>query len=252
MSLAPEPHLVYKIGNATINPFPYPHIYVENVFPDDYYTKLQAMLPDPDAMRPIEEVRPVRGYKERFILQMKDEDLAVLPEEKRAFWSEMHGWLVGSRFATLVRSKFAPYINQRFGSTPNIRFYDESMLVQDTTNYALGPHSDSPKKVVTFLFYLPRDTTQRHLGTSVYIPKDMSFRCPGGPHYPHDRFERVWTMPFVPNSLFAFVKTDNSFHGVEPVTDPDVRRWLLLYDIYHTVDAPQAPRSATPGVKFGV
>jgi hypothetical protein len=39
-------------------------------------------------------------------------------------------------------------------------------------------------------------------------------------------------MPFVPNSLFVFLKTDRSFHGVEPVTDPDVRRWLLLYDIF--------------------
>jgi hypothetical protein len=32
--------------------------------------------------------------------------------------------------------------------------------------------------------------------------------------------------------MFAFVKTDNSFHGVEPVTDPDTKRWLLLYDVY--------------------
>lgn len=38
-------------------------------------------------------------------------------------------------------------------------------------------------------------------------------------------------MPFLPNSMFAFVKADTSFHGVEPVTDPDVRRWLRLYDI---------------------
>jgi hypothetical protein len=32
--------------------------------------------------------------------------------------------------------------------------------------------------------------------------------------------------------LFVFFKTDNSFHGVEPVTDPNTKRWLLLYDIY--------------------
>ncbi len=39
-------------------------------------------------------------------------------------------------------------------------------------------------------------------------------------------------MPFAPNSLFVFLKTDSSFHGVEPVSDPDTRRWLLLYDIF--------------------
>ena len=79
---------------------------------------------------------------------------------------------------------------------------------------------------------LPKDLSQEHLGTSMYLPKDRDFRCPGGPHHPHAQFDRVWTMPFRPNSLFAFVKTSASFHGVEPVSDPDARRWLLLYDIY--------------------
>jgi hypothetical protein len=36
----------------------------------------------------------------------------------------------------------------------------------------------------------------------------------------------------LPNSLFAFLKGDNSFHGVEPVTDPDTKRSLLLYNVY--------------------
>jgi hypothetical protein len=48
----------------------------------------------------------------------------------------------------------------------------------------------------------------------------------------HHGFLKLTTMPFKPNSLFAFVKGDNSFHGVEPVTDPDTKRWLLLYDVF--------------------
>ena len=93
------------------------------------------------------------------------------------------------------------------------------------------------RKVITLLFYLPKDESQRHLGTSIYLPKDREFRCPGGPHYSREGFERIVTMPFLPNSLFVFLKTNNSFHGVEPVQDPDTRRWLLLYDLYHTVEA---------------
>ena len=31
------------------------------------------------------------------------------------------------------------------------QLYDETLLVQDITNYALGPHSDSPRKVITLL-----------------------------------------------------------------------------------------------------
>jgi len=39
-------------------------------------------------------------------------------------------------------------------------------------------------------------------------------------------------MPFVPNSAFCFVKTNNSFHGVEPLEKEDTDRWALLFDIY--------------------
>jgi hypothetical protein len=128
-------------------------------------------------------------------------------------------------------SKFGQYMTERFGAGP-ASLRDEALLVQDITNYKLGPHTDTLRKVITLLFYLPKDTSQAHLGTSIYRPKDPAFRCPGGPHHPHDQFERLETMPFLPNSLFAFFKTDNSFHGVEPVADPDTRRWLLLYDLY--------------------
>jgi hypothetical protein len=31
--------------------------------------------------------------------------------------------------------------------------------------------------------------------------------------------------------MFAFVKTDSSFHGVEPIVDAEVSRYLLLYDL---------------------
>jgi len=54
-------------------------------------------------------------------------------------------------------------------------------------------------------------------------------------------------MPFKPNSMFCFVKSDHTFHGVEPVVEPDVRRWLLLYDIKaYTVAAPAPRRAMTP------
>ena len=74
----------------------------------------------------------------------------------------------------------------------------------------------------------------------------------GGPHYPFEWFERMASMPFRPNSLFTFVKGDNSFHGVEPVRDADCKRWLLLFDVFmeqapvQTLQQPGSPASAQP------
>lgn len=232
MSSNAELHLAYQVSNAPLNLFPFPHLFVEDAFPADFYREMRAMLPSPAALLPLEQARGVKGYDERYVLEFKEEQFASLTREQDAFWRALHKWLVGGRFAQLALAKFAPFISQRFKGQPDVRFRDEAFLVQDTTHYRLGPHTDAPRKVVTFLFYLPPDLSQEHLGTSMYLPKDRDFRCPGGPHHPHAQFDRVWTLPFRPNALFAFAKSDLSFHGVEPVSDPDTRRWLLLYDVY--------------------
>lgn len=241
MSSSAELHLTYKIVNAPLSGYPFPHLYIRDAFPADYYARMLSMLPDPARMVTIAQARamPPGAYKERFVLTFGGEQFAALPDEQREFWGELHGWLVGGSFRQRMIDHFRGLLAQRFKGQM-VAFFDEALLVEDTTNYSLGPHSDAPRKVITFLFYLPKDESQRHLGTSLYVPKDRDFRCQGGPHYPHDRFDRVWTMPFLPNSLFIFLKTDTSFHGVEPVQDPDTRRWLLLYDIYHQLASPQA------------
>jgi hypothetical protein len=245
MSSSVDLHLAYKFANAPILGFPYPHCYIRDVFPTEFYAELQRNLPDPDAMIPIERVRPVRGYKERFVLEFKPEQLAVLPEPKRRFWSSLGQSMVAGQFGQLALQKFAPFIEARFKDARNMQYSSEAMLVQDVTDYELGPHTDTPKKVITMLFYLPNDESLAHLGTSIYVPKDRNFRCPGTTHHPFEAFERMTTMPFLPNSLFVFVKGDTSFHGVETVGDPGCRRWLLLFDIYAqpqlTQQVPQSP-----------
>ncbi|MFN4177002.1 hypothetical protein [Phenylobacterium sp.] len=229
MSSALEGQLVYNIANTPVRPYPYPHLYVPQVFPAEYYAALQANIPDPDVMLPIEQARPVRGYKERFVLDLNQHG-DRLTADQNAFWRGTHALLTRGGLRDCLLRKFNGELRKRFEAGP-VTLSQETLLVEDITRYALGPHTDTPAKVITVLFYLPRDESQAHLGTSIYVPKDPTRRCPGGPHHGYEDFDRVATMPFMPNSMFAFVKTDNSFHGVEPVTDPDVRRWLLLYDI---------------------
>lgn len=255
MSANAELHLCYKVGNAPVSMFPFPHFYVKNVFPQDFYEALQENLPDPQAMLPIDKVRPVvKGYKNRFVMELGGDQVASLPDDKRRFWESFGDWLVRGRFGQLLFGKFSHLVEDRYKGQPMPEFYDEALLVQDVTDFKLGPHTDAFRKVITLLFYLPKDDSQRHLGTSIYLPKEPEFTCMGGPSHPRDNFEKLYSMPFAPNSLFCFLKTFNSFHGVEPVGDPDTRRWLLLYDIYAR-EAPNenlAPGGAAPaqGVKF--
>jgi hypothetical protein len=217
-SIEPELQVLYNIGNALVREFPYPHLYVPDVFPADFYREMLRNLPPQSALKNLGEL----------------------------------GRVTAGNTYTMV-GKFAPYLAQRFGDLRNIRFDHEALIVRDRTNYALGPHTDSPSKVLSFLFYLPADAARAHLGTSIYVPRDPGFLCQGGPHYDYAKFQRMLTLPYVPNALFAFMKTPNSFHGVEPIAEPEVRRDLLLYDL--RVLPPQAQKpapAAASNIKFTI
>jgi hypothetical protein len=234
-ALAAEMHLLYRAGNAPVNLFPYPHVYVRDVFPPAFYRELVRHIPPSETLKPISDLRPVSAEygKTRWILPLQADAVAALAQPYRDFWHELGGRLMNGNFGALLLSRFEPFVRQRFQDMTGVEFAAEAMLVQDYTDYALGPHTDRESKVLSVLFYLPADDSQAHLGTSIYLPKAPGFTCPGGPHHPFDRFDRVATMPYVPNSMFAFLKTPNAFHGVEPIREAGVKRSLLLYDIQY-------------------
>ena len=256
MSSHAELFTLYQIANAPLRLHPFPHILVSEVFEPAYYRRLLEHLLPAERMRPINQVRSFGGKysDERFVFSLTPDETGKLPPPYGAFWEELAGWLLAMPFAEALFAKFAPFMEQRFAGR-DAGLYNEAMLVDDRTRYSLGPHSDAPMKVITLLFYLPADASRPHLGTSIYAPRDPNFRCRGGPHYPFERFERVVTMPYLPNTLFAFFKTDNSFHGVEPIRDENYRRHLLFYDINCSVQdleaaAAGAEDAEAPRVQF--
>ena len=238
-----ETQLIYKVANAPIRLFPYPHILVDDVFPHDYYRLIRDNLPPSSAFKSLKSLgRVSENYPDtRSVLPLTPDDVGGLAEPYRTFWDGFARWLLGGSFGGVVLQKFAPLLAQRFADPVAVDYQHESLIVQDRTNYSLAPHTDSPSKVISFLFYLPADAAMPHLGTSMYVPKDPAFTCAGGPHHAFENFERLLTVPYKPNTLFGFMKTPNAFHGVEPIADRDVERALLLYDI----KAKNVPAGAT-------
>ncbi|OGA25897.1 MAG: hypothetical protein A3I02_01200 [Betaproteobacteria bacterium RIFCSPLOWO2_02_FULL_67_26] len=232
MPSSAEQYTLKQIGNAPLRKRPFPHILVHGVFEPELYGRMMENILPPELMRPIREERPVAGtYSDkRFVFTLAPDRIATLPAHYAEFWEEFRAWLMASPLAIALIKKFGKNLNKRFPD-PKPVFYNEAYLVEDRAQYALGPHTDAPSKVITLLFYLPADATRPHLGTSIYAPRDPAFRCRGGPHHAFDRFDRTDTIPYLPNTLFAFFKSDHSFHGVEPVSDGDTCRHLLLYDI---------------------
>ncbi len=248
-----EMQLNYKVANAPIQLYPYPHILVHEVFPADFYRAIREHLPPASAYKSLSEMGRVRsGYSDaRGVLPLTPDEVGALSEPYRSFWNETARWLLGGPFGRVVLQKFSHLLAHRFENPAAVQYHHEALVVQDSTDYVLGPHTDSPVKVLSFLFYLPADDSMPHLGTSMYLPKDPSFTCVGGPHHGFEGFNRLLTAPYVPNTLFGFMKTPNSFHGVEPVSEPNVKRALLLYDIRVQDDSTATTQpAAKPHIQF--
>lgn len=232
MFLEDELHVSYKLGNVSINYFPFPHFFCENVFSDEFYKRIQENLPEEMYLFPISEKRPVpKGYyDERYVLSLEDNDINLLPNA--TFWVAFKKQILGGGLKNFLLSRFAEMLKNIHPDFNSYKTRSEILIVKDKENYALGPHTDSPKKLITILFYLPTNDSSESIGTSLYIPKDFKFTCPGGAHHERDYFNLVYTAPFKRNSAFGFIKTNNSFHGVEKLNST-YDRWLLLYDIYY-------------------
>ena len=226
-------HVLYRIANTPIRTHPFPHFYVRDVFPDDFYREVRHHLPPFEAYRNLKKMGRVSAdYPDtRMVFPVTPQNVTDLGEPFATFWTWVANQFLTGGFMERMLSHFEPFLARRWRGATGLEFQDEALIVRDGSQYELEPHTDSLKKVLSFLFYLPPDDSMAQLGTSIYAPKEADFVCTKGMHYPFDRFHRITTLPYLPNALFAFVKTSNSFHGVEPITESGICRDLLLYDI---------------------
>lgn len=204
-------HVIYRLRNATVGEYPYPHFFIRDVFPPEFYSEIIGSLPSDDAYAPLKG-----GYKSRIAATAYPRILAGFDT---------------THFASNVLSMFGKQFSERYPFHDRPKFRAELRLIRDSEGYSIGPHTDAPYKVVSLLFYLPVDFLDMDCGTGIYVPKDGVMTCPGGPHHKFDGFTEIWRAPFVPNSCFGFFKTNNSWHAVQKISRK-IRRDVLLFNIY--------------------
>lgn len=202
-------HVTNALHFATKFRVPFPHFFVENVFPAGFYEELMILL-----------AQKKDFHTEKFANREFADEVGIPTLDFMREKGFLHDML----------NLFHVDAANRFNGIQTKIGYD-LRLIRDSQNYKIGPHTDTPSKVLSLLFYLPDDDTYRECGTSVFVPEARYFTCPGGPHHPFEGFREVWRAPFLPNSCFGFWKTNNSFHGVLPLP-VQFRRDVLLYNIY--------------------
>jgi hypothetical protein len=234
----PLSHFVDRLRSSDVVWKPYPHYYIENVLPQAYYQALLDHLPESRVYENLFEVTTLKldHFRHRDQRDLTEGWTSALSDDLKEFWDGFDEWFLGPELAHAVLESFAEPLRARLGesaSWPPVSV--ESQLIRHRAGYFLGPHSDLHTKLVVLLLYLAPDESAAHLGTSLYRPKDQVFSCPNSTHYPFDDFVRVKTAPYKPNSLLGFLRSDVSFHGVEPLSENDIAtgaRDLIQYVIY--------------------
>lgn len=222
----------YAIGNAGLRSWPYPHIVLAKGALALAGT-LCAHLPDDSVYRPLSDLGrvPPGAYAARRVVTPEMAGNGDWPEA--AFWRAAFAAFASADLAEMILQIFDPIIRARLPHSAN-GIEADLLLVRDGDGYKIGPHTDSPRRLVSCLFYLGDEKDEASVaawGTTIYVPVQRSYRCRGGPHHGFENFHHVATAPFVLGGGVIFAKTDNSFHGVEPIAVASGRhRDLLLLD----------------------
>ncbi len=237
-----------NIKEKNLSSIPFSHFYIDNVFPEDLFDTIHINWPELNFFENGKELG-INIEAERFYFKLDKINIKKLMGEKRFFWEKIEQWLTSDKLVISLLKKYKKelaylpennienYYLQEL--KPKVRF--NTSLVMDIGGYELRPHSDDPRVILNLLFYLPKDDENKELGTSIYTPKEgaipSEYQNQPIARYPREWFNLVKTFPYQPNSLFSFVRSSQSFHGVEPTQHRNYARKLMLLSLMFNDDS---------------
>ena len=223
-STTPIPDLVGRVRSSGLERNPFDHVYLEDLFPPEYYRRLLDHLPETRRYRELRHREAMRpdGHSARRKFYLLPEHIMWLPAEQRAFWWELSRILRSSPLQDAFKSKFRAALEERFGrSIDRLSFYPVPMLLRDLRGYRIGIHGDAQRKAITVQFYLPRDESQAELGTVFHEGRNG------------EAAQRMKRLPFRPATGYAFpVVRHRSWHSVPQTGEAAGERNSLMLT-YH-------------------
>lgn len=249
-------HVVERIKSAEVMAEPYPHIFVEQAFPEDFYELL------------IEAIPPLRFFSSRDPIKRNFSPRnAIAPAKSMMVWSFVDSVFSRETLLPAMTEKFQPFLDEYFATAFGPEFVERARaLPQANTKgrlmcrrpgYKLGPHLDPKRVLLTTLIYLPRSAGEdERYGTQIFRgDRDFVARY-SNTYYPEPdgiKCELAKTVPFRRNSLLVFLNS-KAIHGADiPLEEPPKELERYAYQFYigpetqalkELVDALPAERQA--------
>ena len=238
-------HFVGALDNAEVEHAPFSHLFATQLFPSDVYSHLVGMLPHIHGYKSLNHRDAMRsdGTSTREVLPFNETFLEPLPDDQQDFLQLLRSVLDDRRVGEKYFELLAPDLAKR--TTANIpadvEAYPKSGLFRDASGYRIQPHKDINTKIVTTQLYLPSDEQQRNFGTTLYkrsLKGRLIRELNKISSTQRQEFDQVKTFPFLPNSGYAFIVGQKSWHGRESVPEGLGERYSLMNIYYKSADVP--------------
>jgi len=212
-------HMLDSVGASQAETIPFPHALISNFFPQNVYDDLLGFLPTDNQFESFSygKHHSQNGASNRLRFRMQNDWLDRLPSAQRSFWYAVRAALGSQRLKRAVYEKMSVGLAFRFGiaesEVNNVDGHALPELFRELSSYRIKPHPDTRRKVATMQISLPRDSSQRELGTEFYrrsLNPLCLMREPRG-------FEIVKCTPYLPNAAYCFSVLNSvswkSWHG---------------------------------------
>lgn len=210
-----------KINGSVVNTDPFPFLYVENIFPEEYYNYINSLFPKFDELEDIlsKPYKPViSDIESRYTLSMYSRETKYKEIQLKPFFQER------VKLREFLYTDLVNFVANKLNiNLPNF-WDDDTRFVLDLSGYQKRPHTDHPKKVLSILIYM----SESKCGTTLLKPKDSEFSDNYGSDHNYNQFIEVFDPPFKPNTLIAFPRTDKSFHCVKKLGQGEYRKAIHI------------------------
>jgi hypothetical protein len=221
--------LVAAAHRAELRHKPCDHIYMEDVFNTETYATLLAAMPDRRFYHDLRHRDALRedGSSTRLRMYLYPELLRGLPPEQKRVWLPIAKALCSRELEAALKNKFRAPLEERFGKpVEKIGVYPIPILLRDQPGYKISIHSDVATKAITVQYYLPKDESQRHIGTIFHESNEGAGA------------QKTTQMPFLPASGYAFpVSLTKSWHSAAQTAEADGERVTMMVT-YYVADSP--------------